>query len=155
MTQSLMVLALAMVVLNVRFLVSDVRRFVSVVPTIPAEFDQGVWEGFKSILVSIETTAWEFVGSAMPVIVGLFLLIVLLQFRSNGITFLSEIPELNPAEKAKLDEKRAQGGLGMLERRRVARRRWKTMRCLKVSALMEMVSLRMSSTPGRWRAPYS
>ena len=147
MTQSLMVLALVMFVLNVRTVVSDVGRFVSIVPTIPAQFNQGVLNGLTSIFEGIGTTAWEFVGSALPAVVGLGLFLVLLQFRSNGITFLAEgIPELNPVEKAKLDEKRAQGGLSLLERRRVASRRWKTMRGLKVSVFMEMTGLRMSST---------
>ena len=146
MMQGLMVLALAMVALNVRTLVSDIRRLVSVVPTIPAEFNQGVWDGVMSILEGTETTVWEFVGSAMPVIVGSVLLIVLLRLRSQFITFLSESPETNPVERAKLDEKRAQGGRSLLERRRLARRRWKTMRGIRVSALMEMVGLRLSST---------
>ena len=146
MTQSLMVLALAMFVLNSRTLVSDAMIFVSAVPTVPAAFNQGVWEGVQSILEGIRTGAWWFVGSGMPAIFGLVLGIVLLQFRSQGITFLSELPELDPVEKAKLDEKRAHGGLSLLDRRRVARRRWKTMRGLKVSALMEMIGLRLSST---------
>ena len=146
MMQSLMVLALTMAVLNARTMVSDLMIFVSAAPTLPAAFNQGVGEGVQSILAGIRTGAWWFVGSAMPAMFGLVLGVVLLQFRSQGITFLAELPEIDPVEKAKLDEKRAQGGLSLLERRRVARRRWKNMRGLKVSTLMEMIGLRLSST---------
>ena len=57
-----------------------------------------------------------------------------------------QLPEPDPVEKAKLDEKRQQGGLGWFTRWRVARRRWKDLRGMTVVMLTEMMSLRLSST---------
>ena len=145
-TKTFVALALLMIFMNARTAVGQIESFVSVVPTIPAEFNQGVWEGLRSILEAIYATIRDFVGAGMPIIVGLSLLVVVRGIRSKVIAFLLQLPESDPVEKAKLDEKLAQGGLGWLARRRVARRRWKSLRGLRVGALMEMMSLRLSST---------
>ena len=145
-TGTLAILALLMILTNFRTLEGDLRRFVSLAPTLPSQFSQSLSEGLLTLLNDAIAMMWNFTGAGMPVIVGSFLLIAIARLRSKVSAFLLQLPESDPVEKAKLDEKLKQGALGPLARRRVAWRRWKQLRGLRVGDLMEMMSLRLSST---------
>ena len=144
-TVTLAALALLMIIRNAQFFVPDVMRFVSDLTALSVGPDAHILEAVRKLLVDITRIVMEFLGAGMPVLVGLYLLIVVGRIRSKVIAFLLQLPETDPVERAKLDEKRAQGGLGPLERRRVARRRWKDLRGLRVGELAEMMGLRLSS----------
>ena len=144
-TVAFAVLALLMIVRNARFFVPDVMRFLSDLAAI-GEPSESVSEALRSILRNFDNIAWDFVGAGMPILVGFYLLIVVDRIRNSVIAFVLQLPESDPAEKAKLAQKRDQGGLGWLERNRVVRRRWKDLRNLRVGDLMEMMRVRLSST---------
>ena len=97
---------------------------------------------FWSVLDLVENSLTHM----MPIIVGLYLLVVVWKIRSKVIAFLLQLPESDAVQRAKLDEMREQGGLGRMARLRLARRRWKDLRNLRVSTLIEMMSVRLSST---------
>ncbi len=99
-----------------------------------------------SPLTTVLGQLWTFLTFGMPVIISLSLLIMVELIRGKVVAFLSELPESDPVENAKLDKARAEGGLGWLERHRIARRRWKEFRGLGLEELLKMISLRLSST---------
>ena len=138
-------LALLMLVNNVSFFVPDLMSFAS---DLAAGVGSGtsVWEALLRLLDDVGVLTWDFAASGMPIIVALFLLVLVERIRGKVIAFLVQLPESDPVEKARLDEKRAQGGLGWLERRRLARRRFKDLRGLSVGELAIMMGLRLSST---------
>ncbi len=89
----------------------------------------------------------NFLSSGMPVIVGLLMLGIFSRARSRMRAVLLKLPESDTGEgaeprKAKPDP----GTLGWFARRRVAWNRWKSVRGLRVSMLMEMMGLRLTST---------
>ncbi len=138
-------LALLMLVNNVLFFTPDLMRFVS---DLAASVEPGtsVWGALQRLLTDVEVLTLDFAASVMPIIVALFLLIVVERIRGKVVAFLVQLPESDPAEKARLDEERAEGGLGWLARHRLARRRFKALRGLTVGELVEMMSRRLSST---------
>ena len=141
-TMTFGVLAILMIFLNA----DDVGYWVSTIRSeMNAALQQqapGIWVRFHALVGLAET----FLTNMMPIIVGIYLLIVVDRIRSRATAFLLQLPESDPVERAKLDAKREEGGLSRMERRRVARRRWKDLRDLRLSTLKEMMGLRLSST---------
>ena len=89
----------------------------------------------------------NFLRSAMPVIVGLLMLGIFSRVRSRVRALLLKLPESDAGEGAKSDKAKPEPvTLGWLARRRVAWNRWKSVRGLRVSVLMEMMGLRLTST---------
>ena len=144
-TLGLAALALLMLVNNISFFARDLMRFLTDLATAVGS-GMSVREALLRLAEDVEILTWDFVASGMPIIVALFLLIVIGRIRGKVVSFLVQLPESDPVEKAKLDEERAQGGLGWLARRRLAWRRWKDLRGLTVGELAEMIGLRLSST---------
>ncbi len=144
-TIAFVALALLMIVRNARFFGPDLVTFVSDLAVI-MEPSETVAEALRTILLDIDRLTWNFVGAGMPILVGLYLIIVVGRVRGTVIAFALQLPESDPVEKAKLAEKREQGSLGWWERNRVVWRRWKDLRNLRVADLMEMMSTRLSST---------
>ncbi len=143
---TLATLAVMMIFVNGLDFVEHVTTLVSLAPTLPEAFNRSVSAGFLDLLGDAIRLMWDFTGEAMPVLVGSFLLIAIARIRSKVNAFLLQLPESDLVEKAKLDERLKHGGLGWLSRRRVVFRRWEQLRGLKVGDLMEMMSLRLSST---------
>ena len=144
-TLVLAALFLLMIVNNVSFFAPDLMRFAS---DLAATVEPGtsVWEALLRVEQDIEVLAWDFAAAGMPIIVALFFLIMIQRIRGKVVAFLVQLPETDPIEKARLDEKLAHGGLGWLARHRLARRRFKDLRGLSVGELGEMIGLRISST---------
>ena len=141
------VLSLLMVYLNFQDFVSATGHIGSVISEEAADRGLTVWETIWADSTLIGRANLEnFLKYGMPIIAGISWLIVFLFVRSKIVTFLMKLPASDRDEKAKLDEKRAQGGLGPLQRYFLARRRWKDLRNLRISTLIKMMSLRLSST---------
>ena len=113
-------LALLMIIRNAEFFGPDVMRFASDLAALSVDPEAHILEALRKLLVDISRIVLDFLGAGMPILVGLYLLIVVRRIRSGVIAFLLQLPESDPVERERLDEKRAQGGLGLLERLRVA-----------------------------------
>ena len=131
------ILAVLMIALNAGDLIERLRTIGTSLTDLRA---------LESPLVPALSLGENFLTHMMPVLVGLYLLVVIWKLRSKVVAFLLGLPESDPVRKAKLQARLDQGGLGPLEGHRLARRRWKDLQDLRLSTLAEMLSDRLSST---------
>ena len=145
---SLTVLALLMILLNVNDFVTDTLEIGEVVSLVAEADGVTVWEAvWASWGVLTEIHFLNFLSSGMPVIVGLLMLGIFSRFRSRVRAILLKLPESNTGEEAKPRKAKTEPGtIGWFSRRRVAWNRWKSVKGLRVSMLMEMMGLRLTST---------
>ena len=145
---SLTVLAWLMVLLNLDRVASSIGELAVQLFAVAALFEVGVGSAilmFWNVVIGDQVD--NFLSSGMPVIVGLLMLGIFSRARSRMRAVLLKLPESDTGEgaeprKAKPDP----GTLGWFARRRVAWNRWKSVRGLRVSMLMEMMGLRLTST---------
>ena len=140
------VLALLMISLNVDNFIYELFALVNRVSESLESTNVGTPGDSATPLNALFDVTENFLTFGMPILVGVYLLLVLDRIRKKAITFLLQLPESDPVERAKLEEKREQGALGPIARHRIARRRWKDLRNLRVSTLIDMMSVRLSST---------
>ncbi len=145
---TLTVLALLMVLLNVVDFVSNMGEMGQIISQVAAEADRSVWETVQFFWREITSgQALNFLASGMPIIVGLLMLGIFSRVRSRVRAVLLKLPESDAGEGAKPRKAKPKPGtLGWFARRLGAWNRWKSVRGLKVSMLMEMMGLRMTST---------
>ena len=145
---TVMVLSLLMVSLNLGRFIGSTAAMIQAFRKVVEEAGT-VWvlaELYFARVITTET-GLNFLTDGMPVIAGISWFIVIWVANSKVITFLVKLPESDPKEKVKLDEKRnKQGKLGRKDRNLLARQRWKDLRDVRISTLREMIGLRLSST---------
>ncbi len=145
---TLTVLGLVMVLMNIVSFVTAIDDLGKEISDAAALADATVWSAVKFFWSEITINqAVNFLASGMPVIVGLLMLSIFSRVRSSVRAALLKLPESDAGEGAGSEKAKPKPGtLGWFARRRVAWNRWKSLSGLRVSMLMEMMDLRLTST---------